>query len=393
MTGWSPDFHTFTDLLQSDRSQASPQDESSPKHRRSDVNSSPQPRALFPPAAPPAPGAPPPPYHYPYSPYSYPPPPYAPPPGTRSGTEGPYPPPSYAPPPYAPPPYAPPPYGPYPPPPHTAPTVPSPVSVESQNKGAGATEPKRPKRLDWTIAEEKKLVHAWVYHSNDSIIGKNQTGLSFWGQIAETFNSTAEPSRCRTAKQLKDHWNVYNREVTLFNGYYIQEERVRQSGADDTMVIEGAMARYENDPKWRAVRHEPKWAAKYGPGSGSDVSSKRTRLGVSREYSSGRTEDTEKDNKTRPIGRDRAKAAKRKEKAKGKEKGKESSSSSAIASKAFAMKNMWGGLAKAKLFKQWNIMKSQSTADMDEAEKRTHFKTVKMVEEKEFGLDEDLEED
>jgi hypothetical protein len=157
----------------------------------------------------------------------------------------------------------------------------------------------------------------------------------------------------------------------LFNGYYIQEERVHQSGADDAMVMEGAMARYENDPKvttafkrhhwWRAVRHEPKWAAKYGLGSGSDVSSKRTRLGVSGEYSSGGTEDTEQDNETRPIGRDRAKAAKRKQKAKGKEKGNESSSSSAVGSKAFAMKNMWGGLVKAKLFQQWNIMKFRST--------------------------------
>jgi hypothetical protein len=211
-----------------------------------------------------------------------------------------------------------------------------------------------------------------------------------------------EPSRRRTAKQLKDYWNVYNREVIVFNGYYIQEERVRQSGADDAMVMEGAMARYENDSKvmtafkrhhwWRAVRHEPKWAAKYGPSSGSDVSSKRTRLDVSGEYSSGGTEDTEEDNETRPIGRDRAKTAKQKEKAKGKEKGKESSSSSAVASKAFAMKNIWGGLVKAKLFKQWNIMKFRSTADMDEAEKRTDFKAVKMVE-KEVGLDEDSEED
>jgi hypothetical protein len=37
-------------------------------------------------------------------------------------------------------------------------------------------------------------------------------------------------------------------------------------------------------------------------------------------------------------------------------------------------------------------MKSRSTVDMDEAEKYTHFKTVKMVE-KELGLDEDSEED
>jgi hypothetical protein len=82
------------------------------------------------------------------------------------------------------------------------------------------------------------------------------------------------------------------------------------------------------------------------------VSSKRTRLGVSGEYNSGGIEDTEQDNETRPIGRDRAKAAKQKEKAKGKKKGKEFSSSSAVGSKAFTMKNIYGGLVKAKLFKQ-----------------------------------------
>jgi hypothetical protein len=37
-------------------------------------------------------------------------------------------------------------------------------------------------------------------------------------------------------------------------------------------------------------------------------------------------------------------------------------------------------------------MKSRSAADTDEAEKRAHFKAVKMVE-KELGLDEDSEED
>jgi len=185
----------------------------------------------------------------------------------------------------------------------------------------------------------------------------------------------------------------------MFNGYYIQEEMLRQSGADDTMVMDAAMSRYENDERvktpfrrhhwWRAVRHEPKWAAKHGPGSGSDVgATKRTRLGVSGEYSSGGTEDTEEET-PRPIGRDRAKATARKEKAKGKGK---ASSSSEVSTKAFEMNNMMGSFLKAKLFKQWNIMKSRSTADMDEAEKRTHSKAVKMVE-KELGLYDDDEED
>jgi len=164
------------------------------------------------------------------------------------------------------------------------------------------------------------------------------------------------------------------------------------------MVMKAAMARYENDARvtqpfrrfhwWEAVRNEAKWKGQHGPGSGSDSTAKRSRLGVSGEFSSGGgSEDTEEE---RPIGRDRAKAAARKEK--GRRKEKESSSSSSVASKAFAMKNMMSGLVKAKLLKQWNKMKDRSTTDMDEAEKRKHDKAMKIVE-KELGLEDDEDED
>ncbi|CAM0883803.1 unnamed protein product [Alopecurus aequalis] len=240
-------------------------------------------------------------------------------------------------------------------------------------------------------------VHAWIFNSKDSVAGNCKTGEGFWGSIATTFNSTSHPARNRTAKQLKDHWNVYNREVSLFNGYYLQEEAVRQSGADDAMVMKAAMARYENDHKvtqpfkrhhwWEVVRHEAKWKGQHGPGSGADSTSKRTRLGVSGEYTS--SEATEEDE--RPTGRDRAKAAARKDK--GKRKGKESSSSSTeVASKSFAMKNMMQGLVKAKLLKQWNKMRDRSTADMDEQDKRKHVKALRIVE-KELGLEDDDDEE
>jgi hypothetical protein len=52
------------------------------------------------------------------------------------------------------------------------------------------------------------------------------------------------------------------------------------------------------------------------------------------------------------------------------------------------MKNMWGGLVKAKFLKQWNILKGRSTRDMDLAERRIHARAVKMAE-KELGLVDD----
>jgi hypothetical protein len=121
--------------------------------------------------------------------------------------------------------------------------------------------------------------------------------------------------------------------VTKFNGYYLQEERLRRSGADNAMVMEAGMARFENKmghPSkchhwWQVVRHEPKWSAKHDPGSGSNGNTnKRTRLGVSGECSSGGTEDIEKE-VPRPLGCDRAKAEARNTKTKG--KGKEATTS------------------------------------------------------------------
>ena len=72
-------------------------------------------------------------------------------------------------------------------------------------------------------------------------------------------------------------------------------------------------------------------------------------------------------------------------------KGKEATSSEST-SEAFKMKNLWGGLVKAKLLKQWNILKGRSTRDMDPAERRTHGRAVKMVE-KELSLLNDEEEE
>ncbi|XP_071682401.1 uncharacterized protein [Lolium perenne] len=395
MSGWTPpDFTTFTDLMQD----GSPIDLEgvSPTHRRTNVASSPIPRVLWSPGAPPpgpyGPYAPPPAPPGPYGSFLPPPYPYpqapqnAPPVGSGSGTVPPYPPPSYGS--YPPPPYPYAPYGPYPPPPSEAPS--------SESNAAETIVPPRAKRLDWTVQEEEKLVNAWLFNSKDSVAGNCKTGTSFWGGIAATFNATADPSRHRTSKQLKDHWNAYNKEVSLFNAYHIQETNMRQSGADDDMVMKAAMERYAADKRvtgpfrklhwWNAVKNEAKWKGQHGPGSGTDSSSKRIRLGPSGEFSSSdATGDTEEE---RPMGRDRAKAAVRK----GRRKGKETSSSSEVGSKSFAMSNMMKSLVKAKLFKQWNKMKDRSTVDMNEAEKRKHAKAMKMVE-KELGLEDDDDEE
>ena len=161
-SGWTPDMTTYTDLLQGDGSP----DDVSPTHRRSNVGSSPHPRVLYssgtPPPPPYGPYAPPPAPYGSYPPYLYPPPPpNAPPTGTGSGSLPPYPPYPYPPYPYAP-----------PPPPASAQSFESEAVETTSDPTARAT---RPKRLEWTVEDEEKLVLylpiTYFFHIQRGLIG------------------------------------------------------------------------------------------------------------------------------------------------------------------------------------------------------------------------------
>jgi hypothetical protein len=97
----------------------------------------------------------------------------------------------------------------------------------------------------------------------------------------------------------------------LFNQIYNQESSFRQSGADDAMVLETVKQRYKNRTGsefkrlhwWEVVRHQSKWRARSAAPSTMD-------LFVSS------SEDATEEEVTRPIGRDRAKAAAQKGKGK-----------------------------------------------------------------------------
>lgn len=235
-----------------------------------------------------------------------------------------------------------------------------------------------------------------MLHSVDCIDGMGKTGVKFWGDITATYNATTEPHRQRTSKQLKDHWSVYNARVSLFNHIYNQELSTRQSGADDDMVMEAAKARYAQRAKhefklfhwWEAVRHQPKWSVKHGAGPTIDVS-KRSRLGESGEYSSG-SHDTEGE-VSRPMGRDRSKAAARKAKGKGGSSSQGGSESSGGGGMFKSLCKVTKQFAKAQLWKQWNKLKDRSTDNMTDAEKKVHQRALKRLE-KDLQLDEDESE-
>jgi hypothetical protein len=48
-------------------------------------------------------------------------------------------------------------------------------------------------------------------HSVDCIEGNAKLEVMFWGDIADTYNSTTDAHRQQTLKNLKDHWFTYNK--------------------------------------------------------------------------------------------------------------------------------------------------------------------------------------
>jgi hypothetical protein len=189
---------------------------------------------------------------------------------------------------------------------------------------------------------------------------------------------------------------VYNARVSLFNALYNQEDGNRQSGADDDMVMEAAKARYRQKAGhefrlfhwWQVVRNQPKWSRKHGGGPSIDVS-KRSRLGSSGEYTSGSRETDEE--VSRPMGRDRAKAAARKGKGTASSSDVDSSSMSGTGSMLKNLCKVSKRFVTAKMFREWNKMKDRSTDNMTASEKRVHERALARLE-KELALDEDEEE-
>jgi hypothetical protein len=106
-------------------------------------------------------------------------------------------------------------------------------------------------------------------HSVDCIEDNTKPGAKLWGVIGDSYNSTTDPHRQQTSKNLKDHWCSYNKQVSLFNQIYNQDASSMQSGTDDVIVLEIAKQRYKNWTGskfkrlhwWEAVRHQPKWRA------------------------------------------------------------------------------------------------------------------------------------
>jgi hypothetical protein len=199
----------------------------------------------------------------------------------------------------------------------------SPISVAPQNNEDDVNnqvwsdnsddEEKKGGRMNWTEAEDLKLVSAWLHNSVDSVKGNAQKYNDFWKKIVAEFNSLVTPDRRRSVSQCKSHYTKTNKLVVHFNGCWIRMNRARGSGESDDQVLEKAHAIYKGEAKgnkqftfeywWKQVRNQQKWLQR--PENQDIHMNKRLKHNESGAYTSSsnqESEDPEPSERTRPEG-------------------------------------------------------------------------------------------
>jgi hypothetical protein len=91
----------------------------------------------------------------------------------------------------------------------------------------------RPKLGNFNPDEDKNLVKSWLEISCDPIISNGQKRDRMWERIMKRFNSRRASNPKRSLRSLQSRWDTIKGEVTLFASYYADSIRENPSGMSD----------------------------------------------------------------------------------------------------------------------------------------------------------------
>ncbi|XP_020253868.1 glutathione S-transferase T2-like [Asparagus officinalis] len=161
---------------------------------------------------------------------------------------------------------------------------------------------KRSSYETWTTEDNILLLTGYFHVSNDSELGNNQKGETFWGKITQYVNENAKSGKERIVSRCHSHFKDINRKISSFIGCYSTACREKRSGWSDENYISKARELYFEKidttfnlvDEWKVVRNQPKYMT--GENASDSNGSKRKSSG----------EDVESSTPTlvRPEGRD-----------------------------------------------------------------------------------------
>ncbi|CAL5018056.1 unnamed protein product [Urochloa decumbens] len=189
----------------------------------------------------------------------------------------------------------------------------------------GAT---RTKQTNFSAYEDNVLCKSWLEISCDPVINTGQRRESFWIRVVNRYNSNCGRYPKRTQKSITNRWDHIKAEVSKFSGYMAEMIRSNPSGMSDADKSVAAAADFASVEKhnftlmhcWKILKDEPKWmelkrkmdmlqnsgSRKDAPPNGHHI------LDLDAGNSAPSTSAPSSSSGKRPMGRDAAKAAKKK---------------------------------------------------------------------------------
>ncbi|GJX16369.1 hypothetical protein Tco_0217201 [Tanacetum coccineum] len=120
--------------------------------------------------------------------------------------------------------------------------------------------------IRWNNKEEILLAEAWIEHSQDNNIGKDQRDEIYWNKIIEDFHDrTTGP--VRTKNMLTGKWTRMHGDCQRFNAYYKQANRKSGENEADlietvkTVYLERVGKKFQYPHVWKILKEYPKWDA------------------------------------------------------------------------------------------------------------------------------------
>ncbi|GJY92236.1 hypothetical protein Tco_0508018 [Tanacetum coccineum] len=120
--------------------------------------------------------------------------------------------------------------------------------------------------IRWNNKEEILLAEAWIEHSQDANIGKDQRDEIYWNKIFEDFHDrTTGPAR--TKNMLTGKWTRMHGDCQRFNAYYKQANRKSGENEADlietvkTVYLERVGKKFQYPHVWKILKEYPKWDA------------------------------------------------------------------------------------------------------------------------------------
>ncbi|PWA57844.1 hypothetical protein CTI12_AA403720 [Artemisia annua] len=96
------------------------------------------------------------------------------------------------------------------------------------------------RKKNWTSDEEVALAEAWVHISTCKKVGNEQSRDSFWKRILDHFKENVKDTT-RTYHSLNTKWQNMNAAMSVFNGLFIQQKCLCESGCSDVYIMKNAL--------------------------------------------------------------------------------------------------------------------------------------------------------